>query len=86
MIPKERKTLRQFEEFLRSKLANDDFCLDPWATHVFTIETIPDSEPEPKPKKPPVSGLPKEPPPPSLLDMEDNEEDEEGEGIFGTLF
>ena len=85
VIPKERTTLRQFEEFLRSTLANDEFCLDPWTTHVFTIETMPDPEPEPKPKRPPESGLPKKPPPPSIFDMEDSEEDEEGKGMFGLF-
>ena len=83
VIPKGEKTMLQFEELLRSTLANDKFCMDPWAIHVFTIETLPDPEPQPKPKMPPVSGLPKKLPPPSIFDMEDTDDEEEGEGFFG---
>ena len=70
----------------QSMPVNDKFCMNPWATHEFFMETMPDEEPLPKQKMPPVSGLPKKSPPPSIWDVEngdDDDNDDEGEGIFG---
>ena len=77
--------MREFERFLRSKLANEQFCMDPWATHVFTIERVPDPEPQPKRIMPPETGQPKKSPPPSIFDMEDSEDDDEAGGCLGLF-